>query len=66
MKLARLWQPSRAVWWLMVGFNLLSTACAWALRALPLTTTGTLLIGALGLANALCGLWLTARLLRGD
>lgn len=65
-KLARLWQPRRAVFWTMVGFNVLSSWFAWGLRALPLNETGTLLFGGLGLANALCGLWLAARLMRGE
>jgi hypothetical protein len=66
MKLQRLWQPRRGVWWLMVAFNVFSSVLAWALRALPLSTTGTLLLGSLGLINALCGLWIAARLLKGE
>jgi hypothetical protein len=66
MKLGRLWQPRRGVWWMMVAFNVFSSACAWALRALPLTDAGLLLFGVLGIANALCGLWIAARLLRGE
>jgi len=37
MKLSRLWQPRRGLFWVMVAFNLLSSLAAWALRALPLT-----------------------------
>jgi hypothetical protein len=66
MKLARLWQPRRPIWWLMLGFNVLSSGFAWALRALPLTPTGLVVFGLLGIGNALCGMWIAARLLRGD
>ncbi len=66
MKLARLWQPRRGVWWLMLSFNVLSSGFAWALRALPLSTTGLLIFGGLGLVNALAGMWITVRLLRGE
>ena len=33
MKLARLWQPRSPLFWLMVGFNVLSSLCAWAAAA---------------------------------
>lgn len=36
MKLSRLWQPRRGLFWVMVAFNGLSSLGAWALRALPL------------------------------
>ncbi len=62
----RLWQPRRGAFWLMVAFNLLSSLMAWVLRTAPLNTTGLLLVGLLGLANALAGLWLAARLWRGE
>ena len=64
MKLARLWQPRRLLFWQMVMFNLLSSVCSWALRALPLNTTGLLLIGAVALINVGFGLlaaWLLVR-----
>ena len=56
MKLARLWQPRRALFWQMVFFNVMSSVCGWALRALPLNTAGTLLIGFIALLNVLFGL----------
>ncbi len=35
----------------MLLFNVLSSVCAWALRALPLNTFGLLLAGGIGLLN---------------
>ena len=64
MKLARLWQPRRLLFWQMVMFNLLSSVCTWALRALPLNTTGLLLIGFVALLNVVFGLmsaWMLVR-----
>jgi hypothetical protein len=66
LKINRLWQPRRGIWWLMLAFNVLSSGFAWVLRTWPLTPTGLTVFGLLGLANALCGLWIAARLLRGD
>ena len=62
--LTRLWQPGRALFWQMVVFNLFSSLCAWALRALPLNTAGLLLVGAVGLLNVGFGLLATWALLR--
>jgi hypothetical protein len=64
MKLSRLFQPRNPLFWLMLAFSVLSSVCAWALRALPLTTLGMVLIGSVGLANALLSLVLTWRLIR--
>ena len=64
MKLSRLFQPRNPLFWLMLAFSALSSVCAWALRALPLTTLGLVLIGSVGLANALISLVLTWRLIR--
>lgn len=36
MKLSRLWQPRRGLFWVRVGFNGISSLGAWPLRALPL------------------------------
>ncbi len=55
-KLRRLWQPDKPLFWLMLGFNLLSSLCAWALRALPLNTVGLLVIASVALLNVACGL----------
>jgi hypothetical protein len=61
----RLWQPHRPAFWLLVAFNLLSTAFGWATRSLPLNDTAMLLFGALALLNALFGLFVGWRLWRG-
>ncbi len=63
-KLARLWQPHRLLFWQMVFFNVMSSVCAWALRALPLNTVGLLLVGGVALLNVAFGLaamWLLLR-----
>ena len=57
MKWSRLWQPRCLPFWLMLMFNLLSTLCAWALRALPLSTPVMLLMAAVGLLNCGLGMW---------
>ena len=64
--LARLWQPSRTLFWLMVAVNLLSTLWGWLLRSDTLNTLGVAVVGVLALSNALAGMWLAWRLLRGD
>jgi hypothetical protein len=35
----------------MLVFNILSSVCSWALRALPLNTAGTVIISLMALAN---------------
>lgn len=65
MKLSRLFQPRQPMFWLMLAFSLLSSLCAWALRALPLTPLGMVLVGTVGLVNAGLSLLLTWRLIRG-
>ena len=50
----------------MVIFNLLSSVCGWALRALPLNTAGLLLIGTVGLLNCAFGMLAMWRLMRVD
>jgi hypothetical protein len=64
VKLARLWQPRRLLFWPWVFFSGMSLACAWALRALPLNSVGLLLVGFVALLNVGCGLaamWLLLR-----
>lgn len=56
MKLSRLWQPRRLPFWLWVMFNLLSSACTWALHAVPLNDIGVLLVGGVALLNVGFGL----------
>ncbi len=66
MKLARLWQPRRLLFWQFVLFNALSSVCAWALRELPLNTAGVLLVGTMALLNVAFGLLAARALLRED
>ena len=64
MKLARLWQPRRALFWQMLFFNAMSSVCGWAMRALPLNTAGLLLIGCIALLNVgfgLAAMWMLVR-----
>ena len=64
--LARLWQPRRALFWLMVAANLLSSFWGWLLRTDTLAPAGMAVVGVFALANAGAGMWLAWRLLRGD
>lgn len=64
MKLSRLWQPRRLLFWQWVMFNVLSSVCTWALHTLPLNTVGLLLVGGVALLNVGFGLlaaWLLVR-----
>ena len=65
-KLRRLWQPGKPLFWMMVGFNALSSLCTWAMRALPLNTLGLLLVGTIALANVAAGLLAAWKLMRDD
>ena len=64
MQLKRLWQPGTLLFWQMVIFNVLSSVCGWALRALPLNTVGLLLIATVGLLNCVFGMLAMWRLMR--
>ena len=64
MKLGRLWQPRRLLFWQMLLFNLLSSVCTWALRAYPLNMAGLLLVGFIALLNVGFGLVAAWALLR--
>lgn len=66
MKWRRLWQPRRAVFWLMLTFNVLSSLCAWALRTFPLNTLGQLLLAFVALLNVAFGLLALWQLLREE
>jgi hypothetical protein len=66
LKLSRLWQPTRAMFWMMVMFNVLSSVCTYALRALPLNTVGLLLVGTVALLNVGCGLLAAWALMREE
>ncbi len=56
MKWQRLWQPKRLLFWQMLMFNILSSVCSWALRALPLNGTGMAVVSIVALANVGFGL----------
>jgi hypothetical protein len=62
----RLWQPRNPMFWMMVGFNVLSSVCTWAMRALPLNTAGLLLVGLVALLNVGAGLLAAWVLLRTE
>jgi hypothetical protein len=66
LKLRRLWQPARALFWMMLLFNGLSSACTFALRTLPLNTVGQLLVGTVALLNVACGLLAAWALMREE
>ena len=55
-KLRRLWQPSKPLFWMMLGFNLLSSVCTWALQTQPLNGFGLLLLSGIALLNVAMGL----------
>ena len=55
-RLHRLWQPRNPLFWMMLGFNALSSVCTWILRSQPLNMFGMLLIGTVALINVACGL----------
>jgi hypothetical protein len=64
VKLGRLWQPRRLLFWQMVLFNVLSSVCTWAMRAYPLNMTGLLLVGFIALLNVAFSLVAAWALLR--
>lgn len=63
--LRRLWQPWNPLFWLMVVFNLLSSAMTTVLWALPADSGLRGWLAALALLNTFAGGWLLARLWRG-
>ncbi len=64
MQWRRLWQPQRGLFWMMLMFNVLSSVCSYAMRALPLNMVGLLLIGGVALMNVVFGLLAAWALLR--
>ena len=66
MKLSRLWQPRRLLFWQMLLFNVLSSICTFAMRALPLNTLGLLLVGTVALLNVGFGLVAAWALIRDE
>jgi hypothetical protein len=65
-KLRRLWQPAKPLFWMMLAFNVLSSVCTWALRALPLNTFGLLLVGTVALINVACGMLAAWKLMQSE
>jgi uncharacterized membrane protein HdeD (DUF308 family) len=66
IKLSRLWQPGRLLFWQMVFFNVMSSVCAWAMRAYPLSTWALLLLAAVALLNVGFGMAIAWVLLRDE
>ncbi len=66
MKLGRLWQPRRGLFWHMLLFNGLSSACTWALRTLPLNTVALVVLGVVALLNLGFGLLAAWALVREE
>lgn len=66
MKWSRLWQPRKLLFWQMVMFNVLSSVCSWALRALPLNTVALSLVALVALINVGFGLLAAWMLMRND
>lgn len=64
MKLSRLWQPGRLLFWQMVFFNVMSSLCTWVMRSYPLNTVGMLLLAFIALLNVAFGLAAAWRLLK--
>ncbi len=64
--LSRLWQPRRLLFWQMLMFNVLSSVCTYALRALPLNMVGLLLVGGVALLNVGFGLLAAWALVREE
>ena len=62
----RLWQPRRGVFWMMVAFNVISSVLGGVLRSDVLSPVGMALVGGLALMNALAGMWLMVRMLKGE
>ena len=66
MKLRRLWQPDKPLFWLMLAFNVLSSLCAWLMRTLPLSVPALWLVGSVALGNVAFGLWAAWRLVQDE
>jgi len=52
------------MFWMMVGFNALSSLCTWAMQALPLNPLGLALLAVVALLNVGMGLLAGWALLR--
>lgn len=66
MDFRRLWQPRKPMFWMMLGFNVLSSLCTYAMNALPLNTFGMLLLAMVALLNVGMGLLAAWALMRTE
>ena len=64
MKLGRLWQPQRGLFWLMLAFNAFSSVGSFVARNWTLNTAGLLLVIGLSLINIGGGLWAAWKLVK--
>ena len=64
MKLGRLWQPHRGLFWLMVAFNALSSVGSFVMRNGSLNTAGMWLVGSVSMVNMAGGLWAAWQLIK--
>ena len=63
----RIWQPRKGLFWLMLGFNALSSAIVTFIHLHDPPNALRLVLGLLALTNTFIGWWLLARLWReGD
>ena len=63
----RIWQPRKGLFWLMLGFNALSSAIVTFIHLHDPPNALRLVLALLALTNTLIGWWLLARLWRdGD
>jgi hypothetical protein len=60
----RLWQPRKALFWLVLGFNALSTLMVGFIHAVDPPMGLRLAVALLALTNTLIGWWLGVRLWR--
>ncbi|MBS3912096.1 MAG: hypothetical protein KGZ70_09775 [Hydrogenophaga sp.] len=58
----RLWQPRKPLFWLVIAFNVLSSAMAWGLHLAQPEGTLLVVLTMLALANTGMGWWLLWRL----
>lgn len=66
LKLSRLWQPRNPAFWLLVVLNLLSVVISLIVRSRDLSPVIALVLGAFALGNALLGLAIAWRMMRGE
>jgi 4-hydroxybenzoate polyprenyltransferase len=62
--LRRLWQPRKPLFWLVVGFQILSSALVLFIQIHQPPAGLRLVLGLLALTNTVLGWWLLARLWR--